>query len=172
MPIRDLDWYGVGQDAGPRLVAANRGASGIDGLLATAVGFAIGLQKLTTVVLGDLSALHDLNSLALVARSGCPVVVVIINNQSGHIFDLLPVRESEHFEQYFATPHPFQFEDAARMFGLACRRIKTMAELDAGYRQALLSGDPVVLELMTDRKHNLDVREQVRKEILKCCTQN
>jgi isochorismate synthase/2-succinyl-5-enolpyruvyl-6-hydroxy-3-cyclohexene-1-carboxylate synthase/2-succinyl-6-hydroxy-2,4-cyclohexadiene-1-carboxylate synthase/O-succinylbenzoate synthase len=50
-------------------VAANRGASGIDGVLSTAAGFADGLQRGTTLVVGDISFLHDVNGLNLL-RSG------------------------------------------------------------------------------------------------------
>ncbi|MEM7312160.1 MAG: 2-succinyl-5-enolpyruvyl-6-hydroxy-3-cyclohexene-1-carboxylic-acid synthase [Planctomycetota bacterium] len=171
MVIRDLDWFGVGNSSEPLLIASNRGASGIDGLIATAVGFAEGLQKPTTVVLGDLSALHDLNSLALVAKSQYPLVVLVINNHGGHIFDLLPIKKSDHFEKFFATPHSIEFGDAARMFGLKYQGIRTLDELRASYEHALSSNQSVLLELFTDRNHNLSVRQQIREEICKCSTQ-
>lgn len=50
-------------------VGANRGASGIDGVLSSAAGFASGLGMPTTLVVGDLSFLHDTNGLMLL-RSG------------------------------------------------------------------------------------------------------
>ena len=50
-------------------VAANRGASGIDGVLSTAAGFAFGLSRAVTLVVGDISFLHDINGLSLL-RSG------------------------------------------------------------------------------------------------------
>ena len=167
-PIRDMDWFGQGASDKARFVAANRGASGIDGLLATAVGYATGLEKPTTVLLGDLSALHDLNSLALVRNSKQPLIVVIVNNQGGHIFDLLPIRQSKHFEQYFATPHEYQFESAAKMFGLDYQRISEMQDFRESYSKALSQDQSIVLELMTDRKHNLEVRQQIKDEIKKC----
>ena len=140
MPIRDMDWFSVAPTTEPRCVAANRGASGIDGLLATATGFAVGLQKPTTVLLGDLSTLHDLNSLALVAKSKSPLVVVIVNNQAGHIFDQLPIKRSEHFEQFFATPHACQFEHAAKMFGLKYQQISNMEEFAKSYQTSVFNG--------------------------------
>lgn len=168
MPIRDMDWFGVAASKEPRFVAANRGASGIDGLLATATGYATGLQKPTTVLLGDLSTLHDLNSLALVAKSEWPLVVVIINNQAGHIFDQLPIQRSEHFEQFFATPHACQFQHAAKMFELEYRQITDLAQFAESYGKACSLGHSVVLELLTDREHNQQVRKQIREEISKC----
>ncbi len=166
--IRDADWYGTAATDAPRQVAANRGASGIDGLIATSVGYAAGLKNKTTVVLGDLSALHDLNSLSLVARSPWPIIVVVINNQAGHIFDLLPIQSSPHFEQYFATTHEYQFESAAKMFGLNYRNLSTMADFANSYRAALEQDQSIILEVMTDRQVNLEVRNRIKSEITKC----
>ena len=172
MPIRDMDWFGVAGSKKARFVAANRGASGIDGLLATATGYAAGLQKPTTVLLGDLSALHDLNSLALIAESKWPMIVMVINNHAGHIFDQLPIQQSDHFEQFFATPHGFQFEHAAKMFELEYRKITNMAQLVENYDAACAMDRSIVLELLTDRDANQQVRKQIREKIRKCSDQD
>ncbi len=171
-PIRDMDWFGQGLSDKVRNVAANRGASGIDGLLATATGHAIGLEQPTTILIGDLSALHDLNSLSLVAKSPWPMIVLVLNNQGGHIFDLLPIRESEHFEQFFATPHEYQFEHAAKMFGIDYRRITETDDFAASYRDACSQDRSIILELMTDRQYNMEVRKQIREEIKRCSSQS
>lgn len=88
MPIRDLDMYATtrspctasssaSQGQGPvqagigAPVACNRGASGIDGVLSTAAGFAAGLGRGVTLVVGDVSFLHDINGLNLL-RTGRP----------------------------------------------------------------------------------------------------
>lgn len=171
MPIRDMDWFGIQPHDGVRDVAANRGASGIDGLIASAVGYASGLEKPTTLLLGDLSALHDLNSLALVARSPRPLIVVVINNHGGHIFDLLPIRESEHFERYFNTPHEFQFQGVAQTFGLKYERLTEMDDFARSYLAAVSGNQSVVLELATDRSINLTVRNQIKAAIKECSKQ-
>ena len=164
-----MDWFSRGTPQLVRHVGANRGASGIDGLLATAVGYANGLQKPTTVLLGDLSALHDLNSLALVKQSETPLVILINNNQGGHIFDLLPVaKQTSHFEQYFATPHEFGFEHAAKMFGLNYERTADMLDFANAYENAVLDGRSMVIELATDRQYNMEVRQRVNAEIQRC----
>jgi 2-succinyl-5-enolpyruvyl-6-hydroxy-3-cyclohexene-1-carboxylate synthase len=150
---------------------ANRGASGIDGLIATAVGYCAGLRQPTTVLLGDLSALHDLNSLSLAEKSDWPMIILVVNNRGGHIFDLLPVRESTHFEEYFATPHAYQFDKAAEMFGLDYRCVDTMDDLSKNYSKALSGNQSIVLELTTHRQHNLEVRKKIREEISKCKVQ-
>ena len=172
-PIRDMDWYGDRQQnensaQSVRLISANRGASGIDGLLATASGYAAGLKSQTTVVVGDLSALHDLNSLALVAKSSWPLIVIVINNQGGHIFDLLPIRESQHFETFFNTPHEIEFQHAANMFGIEYRSISEMDDFRKVYREAIEGNQAILLELKTERARNVAVRKQIAEAIHEC----
>ena len=171
MVIRDMDWFRVRNANAPRSVMANRGASGIDGLIATATGYCAGLRQPTTVVVGDLSALHDLNSLSLAAKSDWPMIIFIVNNRGGHIFDLLPVRETGCFEEYFTTPHTYHFKQAAEMFGIDYYCIETMEDLAESYAAALSSNQSVVLELVTCRQLNLEVRQQIREEVSKCSVQ-
>lgn len=76
-------------------VFSNRGASGIDGLLATAAGVQQGQQQAMLCLLGDTSLLYDLNSLALFSKPTHPSVIVVLNNDGGAIFDMLPVAEKQ-----------------------------------------------------------------------------
>ena len=62
-------------------IALNRGASGIDGLIATACGFSSGINRPVSMLVGDLSAMHDLNSFKLLSLSTEPVFVVLLNPQ-------------------------------------------------------------------------------------------
>ena len=117
-------------------ISANRGASGIDGTLACAAGFAAGLKKPVTLVLGDLALVHDLNSLALLTSSAFPVTVIVINNQGGGIFSFLPVSKYPHvFEPYFGTPHQFTFKQAAAMFGLRYSQPQTVKDFVHQYKK-------------------------------------
>ncbi|MFQ2016965.1 2-succinyl-5-enolpyruvyl-6-hydroxy-3-cyclohexene-1-carboxylic-acid synthase [Aeromonas veronii] len=141
MPARLMDMLGE-TGKGPSRVMTNRGASGIDGLIATAYGFAQSLEpgsdEPTTLLLGDLSALHDLNSLALLSKASRPLVVILLNNDGGSIFRMLPVpTEGELLESYYRLPHGLSFEHAAAMFGLAYRAPTTLLEFEHDYRAAL-----------------------------------
>ncbi|WP_434664478.1 2-succinyl-5-enolpyruvyl-6-hydroxy-3-cyclohexene-1-carboxylic-acid synthase [Aeromonas sp. NJAU223] len=144
MPARLMDMLGE-TGKGPRRVMTNRGASGIDGLIATAYGFAQsveqGSDEPTTLLLGDLSALHDLNSLALLRKGSQPLVVVLLNNDGGSIFRLLPVpTQDQLLETYYCLPHGLHFEHAAAMFGLAYRAPTSLAEFEQVYATALEKG--------------------------------
>ena len=166
MPIRDMDMFGDTAGRAP-FVAANRGASGIDGAIATAVGLAYGRRTPVILVVGDLGLLHDLNSLALAASAPEPVVIVAINNHGGGIFSFLPVaRCGEAFEPMFGTPHPYCFEQAARMFGLGYDHVHDMDTLSEAYARTLSSGESRIIEVTTDRTENLQLHR--RLEALIC----
>ncbi len=166
MPIRDMDMFGDAAGRAP-FVAANRGASGIDGAVATAVGLAYGRRAPVTLLVGDLGLLHDLNSLALTASAPAPVVIVAINNHGGGIFSFLPVAGcGEAFEPMFGTPHPYRFEQAARMFGLGYDHVQDMDTLSEAYASALSSGESRIIEITTDRAENLHLHR--RLEALIC----
>ncbi|WP_423840290.1 2-succinyl-5-enolpyruvyl-6-hydroxy-3-cyclohexene-1-carboxylic-acid synthase [Vibrio mytili] len=130
-------------------VFTNRGASGIDGLLATAAGVQRSRGKPLLIFLGDTAALYDLNSLALFRHHHQPTVIVITNNDGGAIFDMLPV-PSEQRETYYQMPHGFHFEYAAKQFGLLYQRPSTLTEYQNGVSEHLEHGQgTLVVEVQT-----------------------
>ncbi|MCP4456035.1 MAG: hypothetical protein GY809_31650, partial [Planctomycetes bacterium] len=166
MPVRDVDIYGVQGRDGVR-VDLNRGVSGIDGILGTAAGFSEGHGLLSTVLIGDLAMLHDLNSLMLAARSDWPMVIVVINNHGGGIFRFLPISEqTDVFEDYFLTPHEVSFEGVTRDFGLAYARPETQAAFDSAYSSAVQAGDTCLIEVVTDSQHSFELRKKMKKAML------
>ncbi len=90
MPIRDMDMFAA-KSGKSLVITANRGASGIDGNIAAAAGFAKGLGRECTAIIGDLTFLHDLNSLAMIKDLNQPFVLVVLNNNGGAIFSFLPI---------------------------------------------------------------------------------
>ncbi|MCK5083735.1 MAG: 2-succinyl-5-enolpyruvyl-6-hydroxy-3-cyclohexene-1-carboxylate synthase, partial [Candidatus Omnitrophica bacterium] len=139
MPIREIDMYGA-PDKNKIVFGSNRGASGIDGTIATAIGFSTGLKKRCTLLIGDLAFLHDLNSMAMVRDLKHPMIIVVINNNGGGIFSFLPVKQSpKNFEKYFGTPHYLTFSAAADLFDLNYARPETNEEFAKTYAVALKS---------------------------------
>lgn len=140
LPARLMNMLGTHRQT-PLRVFANRGVSGIDGLIATAFGLSCTRSEPTTIVLGDTSALHDLNSLALLKQSAQPLVVVILNNDGGSIFHMLPVpKEGELLARYYRQPHGLHFEHAAKMFGLGYSAPDSLDTFVTAYAQALQAG--------------------------------
>ena len=163
MPVRDLDTFAA-TDGAPVPVAANRGASGIDGTVATAAGFAHGSGRPLTLLIGDLALLHDLNSLAMLRD--LPVVVVVLNNDGGAIFSFLPVaRYKAFFEPYFGTPQGLSFEHASAMFGLGYEHPGTVTDFVEAYRAAHDRNGPTLIEVKTDREENAELHRRLLAEI-------
>ncbi len=187
MPIRDMDWYAT-NDGNPVVVGSNRGASGIDGIIATACGFANGLSgisgvsgkdrdpvttnstnptKPTTLVIGDLAFLHDLNSLSMLKSLKSPFVIVVINNNGGGIFNFLPIAGyTDIFEKFFGTPHGLNFKEAARMFGIKHALVgnrHAYSQLSNVYKKAIKQKIPTIIEIKIDRSDNLKQHKKLQK---------
>lgn len=165
MPIRDMDCYGAA-DGAPGPVAANRGASGIDGNIACAAGHAAATGTVTTALLGDLATLHDLNALALLRTQTTPLVLIVINNDGGGIFHFLPVAAHEaHFERFFGTPHGMTFAAAAAQFGLHYAQPETAAALAEAYTEALGRATSTLIEVRTHRESNIRQHRALQAEL-------
>jgi len=147
MPIRLLDMLGT-SGAQPSHIYTNRGASGIDGLIATAAGIAkANSSQPTTLLLGDTSALFDLNSLALLRELTTPFVLIIINNDGGNIFHMLPVPEQNQIrEQFYQLPHGLDFRASSEQFRLAYAAPADATGFRQAYQQALAQPGATILE--------------------------
>lgn len=157
MPIRDVDSYAALRQNGdaPRC-GMNRGASGIDGNIATAAGFAQGLEAPVTLVIGDISFLHDLNSLTLLRAMQHPLHIVVINNNGGGIFSFLPIAdEKDIFETYFATPQSYSIRSAAETFGIAYSKPSDKRQFEECYQERYRSNSSGIIEITCSREENL-----------------
>ena len=167
MPLRLMDMF-ADRDAAKFSVGANRGASGIDGTVASAAGFAAGLGRPVTLLTGDQAFLHDLNSLSLLARSTHPLICVILNNFGGGIFSFLPLKvtDREH-ERFFAASHDFRFAAAAELFGIQYRHPQSVDEFKDDYQWALRQKKSTCIELHYDRTLNVAEHRAYQKDLLK-----
>jgi 2-succinyl-5-enolpyruvyl-6-hydroxy-3-cyclohexene-1-carboxylate synthase len=155
MPVRDMEMFA--DTGGPRIaVAANRGASGIDGVVSTAAGFACGLGRPATLMIGDLSLLHDLTALLQLRALPQPLVIVALNNGGGGIFHFLQIAaQPALLDPWFTAPHDADLAGVERLFGIPVRRPGTAAEFEAVYRETCTAGVPALIEVRTDRAENL-----------------
>jgi 2-succinyl-5-enolpyruvyl-6-hydroxy-3-cyclohexene-1-carboxylate synthase len=168
MPIRDMDMYA--DPHGPVVtVACNRGASGIDGIIASATGFACGLNKPVTLLIGDLAFLHDVNSLALLKSLAHPhpLVIVVINNDGGGLFSFLPIAQvKEAFEPFFGTPHGLSFDKAADMFGLDYYCPDSKESFISSYLSAQKENRSAIIEIKSNRAENYRFHQALQKKII------
>ena len=154
MPIRDVDAYGEPREGGP-VIYGNRGASGIDGIVSTAAGVSAGRGCRTTVLVGDLALLHDTNGLLAVREDDVELVFVVVNNDGGGIFHMLPVRELEPpFTRLFATPHGLDLSHLARLHGLPHVRVNSPEALEAALAEAFQGSGSRMIEVASEREEN------------------
>jgi 2-succinyl-5-enolpyruvyl-6-hydroxy-3-cyclohexene-1-carboxylate synthase len=155
MPVRDADrLFFPKLHRGP--IFGQRGLSGIDGNIAAAIGLAEGTERPLVALLGDLAALHDLNSLAQLRHSKIPVILLVINNGGGGIFSFLPslvqhAEPQEIFEQYIAGAHEWTFSKAAEMFKIPYLALSDPAQL----HQALREEKTILIEFFSSRANNV-----------------
>ncbi len=163
MPIRDLEWYVVPTAA--LTVHANRGANGIDGVVSTAVGVAVGSGAPTALVIGDVAFLHDSNGLLGAAERGIDLVVVVIDNDGGGIFSFLPqgaALEPDVFEQLFGTPHGVDVVAMAEAYGVPATATDDVGRAVA---DALSTGGVHVVVARTDRAENLALHRRLNAAV-------
>jgi 2-succinyl-5-enolpyruvyl-6-hydroxy-3-cyclohexene-1-carboxylate synthase len=161
MPIRDADFLSIHPPRGWD-VGSNRGASGIDGLVATATGHALASALPVVAFIGDVSALHDLNSLQLASKVQTPLVLVVLNNDGGGIFRYLPIaRHADVFEQCFVTPHGRAIAPFAKAFGIASESPTTRAAMSKSVAKALRRAGATLLEVTCTRESSETMRTRV-----------
>ena len=162
MPVRDLEWFGGRCDH--LVVHSNRGANGIDGVIATAVGVAAATRRPVGVLIGDVALLHDSSSLAGLARRDLDVRIVVTDNDGGGIFHYLPqasVVEVDRFEKLFGTPHGADLAAIGRAHGLATSSVSTRT----GLADAVSRPGPSLIVATTDRRGDLDLHRRLHAAV-------
>jgi len=156
MPVRYVDAF---DRPTPRQLAVygNRGASGIDGNVSTALGLAAASGRPVVALLGDITFYHDMNGLLSVGQHALnDVTFVVTNNDGGGIFRRLPIAQHDPpFTDLFLTPHGLTFGHAAALYGLGYAAVRDKAALEA----TLARGGPAaprLIEVITDGAADLD----------------
>jgi 2-succinyl-5-enolpyruvyl-6-hydroxy-3-cyclohexene-1-carboxylate synthase len=155
-PVRDLDLMTVPYPAHEhRFVVGNRGLSGIDGTVSTAVGAALGRREAsrTLALLGDVTFVHDANGLLIAQSEPRPdVTLVVVNDDGGSIFATLEQGADPYaaaFERVFGTPHGVDLEALCGATHTAYTRVDTVAALRTALARA--PGGVHVVEAPVDR---------------------
>ena len=161
MPIRDGDSFLCPKEK-IATIWGNRGLSGIDGNIATAIGIAKGLGMPLIAIIGDLTFLHDLTSLALVKQISQPIHFIVINNDGGGIFHFLPILKNKpSLEPFFTSPHSLDLKHAAPLFGLNYENPKSITDL----KEILKRPSSTLIEIHTNKTANLKLHEEITSHI-------
>jgi 2-succinyl-5-enolpyruvyl-6-hydroxy-3-cyclohexene-1-carboxylate synthase len=162
-PVRDLDLAMTPRD-GLR-VLANRGASGIDGLVSTALGVAAADRGPTVALLGDLSFLHDVGAVLWNAPRVFQLTIVVVNNGGGQVFSLLPQRDLPEHRELFVTPHTVDIGALCGAAGAGHERVERASDLLPALDQAAGAGGLNVVEVMVDAELGLRRRREMRDAV-------
>lgn len=171
--IRDVDLAGQPAPEPLATVYANRGLAGIDGTISTATGIALGGGRETTLLVGDVTFLHDAGGLLLGAGEPEPDLrIVVLNDSGGGIFGLLEHGQVEDAGRYgtaverlFGTPHKVDLSALAAAYGVGHSTVSTTAGLAAAL-QSPLKGRTIV-EVRTDRQELRQLHARIKAAVAK-----
>ncbi|QLC34392.1 2-succinyl-5-enolpyruvyl-6-hydroxy-3-cyclohexene-1-carboxylic-acid synthase [Halarchaeum sp. CBA1220] len=165
MPVRDVDRYGAPR-AGDLTVLGNRGASGIDGVTSSALGAGSAADDPLVLLTGDLAYYHDSNGLLALERCGVDATIVLVNNDGGGIFHMLPIEAFDPpFEGQFRTPHGLDFAPTANLYGFDYVRAAGLAEFAAAYAASVESDGTQVIEVSSDAEASHRTREAIAERV-------
>jgi 2-succinyl-5-enolpyruvyl-6-hydroxy-3-cyclohexene-1-carboxylate synthase len=170
LAVREVDMF-CPPSGKPLRVLHQRGAAGIDGLIAGAAGARLQTANTEPLVLftGDLSALHDLGGLATLAEVTGPLAIVVVNNSGGRIFEQLPVAASPTaaplFERVFVAPQRIDLVAAASSFDVPAVRVADLPALRTALQAALQSHRPMLIEAVVPPTDGGERRQRLLQQL-------
>jgi len=129
------------------MIYANRGATGIDGIISSSIGTSINSEAPLICIIGDQATLHDLTGLSLVNRRNGPTLILIVNNNGGAIFNIM--KKAELLDTLIHS-HGYEFEHFAKGFGLDYKKTESVKEAVGIMKTLFNSNQKLVLEVVVD----------------------
>jgi 2-succinyl-5-enolpyruvyl-6-hydroxy-3-cyclohexene-1-carboxylate synthase len=172
LPPRLLDRYAPASSRDVR-ICCQRGASGIEGAIAGALGAATQTESAVTLLVGDISFLHDIGSLwaaaparTLAGARSQPVVLVVLNNAGGRIFEQLPIAGHPDVAlERWTTPHAMSFSAAACLYGLDYAGVSERDGFERALRDAYAGSAVTLIEVSVDPDGALDSQRRASAEL-------
>jgi 2-succinyl-5-enolpyruvyl-6-hydroxy-3-cyclohexene-1-carboxylate synthase len=186
MTVRDIESFWPARADPPR-VLCNRGANGIDGVVSSAFGAAAASAGPTVLLIGDVALAHDIGGLLAARRHRLALVIVLLDNLGGGIFDFLPVagaqiaREPDPhapgdergeraadgdgggdlYTRHIATPTGLDFAGVAGLYGLAYEQPRDVREFRDALEQALGADGTTMIHVRGERERNVELHREV-----------
>lgn len=163
MPVRDVEFFWCPNSLNIQPFF-NRGANGIDGTLSTALGIAHHQQS-SILLTGDLALLHDTNGFLIRNQFIGHLTIVLINNNGGGIFEMLPISQFDPpFEEYFTTPQNINFAQLSATYNIHYEQIKSWKQLQQKLNPLPKIGIRI-LEIPTNRKTDAEWRQRHLRQL-------
>jgi 2-succinyl-5-enolpyruvyl-6-hydroxy-3-cyclohexene-1-carboxylate synthase len=174
MPVRDVESFWPVRKDPPR-VLCNRGANGIDGVVSSAFGAAAAAHGPTALLIGDVALAHDIGGLLAASRHGLRLVIVLLDNLGGGIFDFLAVARSEAarvadpsalededvYTRHIATPTGLDFAAVARLYGLEYDCPRDLAGFRGALESAFAASGATLVHVRGERGRNVELHARV-----------
>ncbi len=160
MPVRDLEFF-TSRASKNINIFSNRGASGIDGIISTAAGIAVNSNRPTVLITGDLAFYHDMNGLLLLKNHKIPLIIILIDNNGGGIFNMLPISKYEKFfTNFFRTPLEIDLLKFAGAYGGNTYKINTPEEFKKYLSLSIKRKSFSVLQIKTNSNKSAESRKR------------
>ncbi|QDZ21991.1 menaquinone biosynthesis protein [Chloropicon primus] len=176
MPIRDMEMSSANRnaefDGGLVALGSNRGSSGIDGVTSSAAGFAESLGSPVTLLIGDVSFVHDSNGLNLLSGPSsskrAPLTIIVVNNRGGRIFEMLPVAQqidSSVLDSCFITDPEADVSSLCRAYRIPHQLVSSKEDMIEALRKSWRSKVHNVIEISVDPQASTEFRNFVKERV-------
>ena len=164
LPIRNLNKYYSNTNQKINIYC-NRGASGIDGIVATALGISYDCkQQRNILILGDVSFFYDFNSLLLAKKYSLNLTIIIINNNGGHIFSTLPYKNEINLDPYWTTPVNLNIKNIAKLYSMNYYQLLSIKSINEKINDIINHPGVNIVEIPCDFSKTLKVEEEIQSK--------
>ena len=166
LPVRTLEKFCPNLDKKIR-VYSNRGASGIDGLIASALGVSyIKKNERNILIIGDISFFYDMNALLIANQYKLNLNVIIINNKGGQIFKTLPYSNKieDSLENFWTTPIDLNIKSCSKLYNATYSSIETIKDIRDNLDKTLNNKGLNIIEVECDFKNTQDIESKINNE--------
>ncbi|MFT6069076.1 MAG: 2-succinyl-5-enolpyruvyl-6-hydroxy-3-cyclohexene-1-carboxylate synthase [Bacteriovoracaceae bacterium] len=161
--IRSFDAFASTKTHNKKIkVLTHRGASGIEGFNAAALGFAEESNLKTVLVHGDIGFMHDLGSLLMLSKIKIPLINIVVNNKGGGIFDHLPISQDKETLPLIKTEHERDFKGLSEWLGITYFKASNIKEFEDSFKKAVMNEEVCLIEASVDQAENLAVYEHLK----------
>lgn len=144
----------------------NRGASGIDGLLSSASGISLVSKDKTVLVIGDLSFLYDISALGTAVQKSLNLLIVLLDNDGGRIFEYLPSSKySSLNQQYFIAPQGLNIKSLVKAYGINYYEATSIPKFEKLFTSQMEYKGISVLRVVIDNNASKEERKNLNESI-------
>lgn len=154
-------------------IYGNRGVSGIDGNISTAIGICDALNTPLIAVIGDCTFLHDVGALHLMSKQKTPLILIVINNNGGGIFDFLPYADNKRLlENKISPASNVNVGNIAAAFNIAFWKAGNSSDYQKMIEHLLEEKSGGIIEVNTSREENVLIHKKLKAYIEKNIEKN